>query len=121
MEYQDLFVLKNLYELSRGNKSFEKKILTLYISESYKILEEMNHALIKSDWEQLAFFAHKIKATIKLFEIKTALFLVEVTENKENKYTPSEITKAYREFESILNLVLLQFEQILQKEYKEIE
>jgi len=66
-----LYNLKQLEDLSDGNKEFILEIVTLFILEIPSLIESIEKALEENNIEALSKISHKIKPSIDLFGIKS--------------------------------------------------
>lgn len=77
-----------MQQVSKGNKEFMDEMLSLFISKTPLMLEEMVVHLEKQDWEQLGFWAHKLKATYAYIGVSAlqdaASFIERSVKKKEN-------------------------------------
>ncbi|CAM3900747.1 hybrid sensor histidine kinase/response regulator [Flavobacterium branchiophilum] len=83
----EIYTLANIKMMSKNNDSFEKSMVQIFLKESKKAMSEISIALEQEDWEKLRFFAHKIKASVKMLEIKKAIEIVLELE----KYDPAKM------------------------------
>lgn len=67
---QKLYNTQNLLETHRGDVAFVKHIAQLFIHHMPLMAAELKRAYTNSDWPNVYFYAHKMKASIDLFGIR---------------------------------------------------
>jgi HPt (histidine-containing phosphotransfer) domain-containing protein len=67
-KYIDLSYLRSV---SKGNISFEQKMLHTFIHQAAGDIEKLKNALAGKDWETVHLIAHKMKPTIQFIGLHT--------------------------------------------------
>ena len=114
---EKLYQTKNLLDAHGGDQEFLKYVVSLFIEHVPAWTRELNKACLQANWEQVYFWAHKLKPTIDLFEIKEAHLLVRSIEN--NARSVSHIEQIPDEIGKISQL-LKECTQQLQNEFKDV-
>lgn len=71
MNYQDkLYDLTQFRQLDEEDPGALYKIISVFIDTTPEIVNDLNQALQQNDLENLAHYAHKLKATIDILNIK---------------------------------------------------
>lgn len=68
-----LYSLDNLNQIYDSDRIIITQIIDVFIENVPKYSADLHDALSGGDWTALSFTAHKLKSTIKLFKINTAL------------------------------------------------
>ncbi len=55
--------LSYLIEVSKGNDAFMLDMINIFLTKTPETLQIIEEAILRSDWEQVGFFSHKLKAT----------------------------------------------------------
>jgi HPt (histidine-containing phosphotransfer) domain-containing protein len=55
--------LTYLIEVSKGNDAFMLEMINIFLSKTPETLQVIEDAINTSNWEQVGFYAHKLKAT----------------------------------------------------------
>ena len=103
----ELYNLKQLEELSGGDKVFILEIIKVFLSDVPKQLEEINYAYNQNKYKELALKAHKLKPSIDLLNIKDIaedIRTIEANASKEIKQ--DDLPKLIGNVESVLNRVI---------------
>lgn len=64
-----LYDLKQLEELSSGNNEFIIEIISIFLSDAPKQLDEIKHSFDENNFDELTRLAHKLKPSIDLLGI----------------------------------------------------
>ena len=62
---QILYNLSALNEISRGNKAFVKKMITLFCNQAPDLVIQIKDAVQSGDWPRMGAVAHKLKDVYK--------------------------------------------------------
>lgn len=91
---ETLYDTKILVQTHHADTEFIKYMISLFI----KLIPETNAALIKAckekDWNEVYLSAHKMKASIDLFELKELKELIRKTEQKAKNKVETETIAA---------------------------
>lgn len=68
-----LYSLDNLNQIYDSDRTIITQIIAVFIENVPKYSADLDAAVSGSNWSALSFTAHKLKSTIKLFRINTAL------------------------------------------------
>lgn len=82
--------LTYLNTISEGDKEFIDDILTTFLEEVPKDMEQITIALDQNDFVQIGKMAHKIKATLHLLglgDLKSLAFKIEQTAKSNSNHT----------------------------------
>ena len=71
-----LYDTETIFRSHGNDKEFVKYIASLFIQELPKMTTELQKASSKKDWQNLYFYAHKMKATIELFSMDSLKDLI---------------------------------------------
>ena len=75
------YSLKQLEELSGGNKDFISEIVNVFISDIPLQLNELEKALREKNFADLSKIAHKLKPSIDLFDVSALKEAIRTIEN----------------------------------------
>jgi HPt (histidine-containing phosphotransfer) domain-containing protein len=103
------YSLEQIEAISNGDQDFIQSIVELFIDNATSCLLELNKGVTSKDGIKVKFYAHQLKPSIDLFEIKEAKELVRILENESlNEGVDfSEIAQKLAVFSGIVNSVLL--------------
>lgn len=76
----DDYDLSTLYEIASGSKEFVVETLTLFITQTAELFDDMSNALEIKDWKRLAETAHKAKSNLGFFGMHRAEALIQQVE-----------------------------------------
>ena len=68
-----LYNLENLHQIYDSDKEIIGQIVKVFIDTVPQYITELSEASRSNNWNAAAFTAHKLKSTLKLFKIDTAL------------------------------------------------
>ena len=60
---EPIFDLTYLKEVSKGNDAFMLDMVDIFLTKTPETLQILEKAINQQDWEQVGFYAHKLKAT----------------------------------------------------------
>ncbi|MEY4521463.1 MAG: hypothetical protein RIT10_648 [Bacteroidota bacterium] len=103
------YSLEQIEAISNGDKDFIQSIVELFIDNASSCLLEMKKGVTSKDAAKVKFYAHQIKPSIDLFEIKDAKELVRILEN-ESLYESVDFDQLacnLAKFSEIVNAILL--------------
>jgi CheY-like chemotaxis protein len=111
-EEQPLFDLAVLEKMSRGDQSFIRKMMSIFIDVTKENTVKMEQFLVQDDWKNMKSVAHKIKPSIDQLEIKSLKEIIRWLE----QYDPETMSKTtwttnVKTTISVLNEVKNKFEQ----------
>jgi HPt (histidine-containing phosphotransfer) domain-containing protein len=112
---QKLYDTQNLFETHRGDAVFVKHIAQLFVQHMPVMVEELNKAYSKSDWQNVYFYAHKMKSSIDLFGIKDISTTIRTIEQQGKAAADTEILS--RDIKHVLNVITECIDQ-LKKEFE---
>lgn len=72
--------LTYLKEVSKGNDDFMLDMINIFLSKTPETLQIIEDAIAVSNWEQVGFYAHKLKATyayMGMLDLKEELIKIE--------------------------------------------
>lgn len=92
-DMEKLYDTETILRTHGGDKEFVKYIASLFIQELPKMSTELEKASAKKDWENLYFYAHKMKATIDLFSINSLKDLIRKLELEGKAASDSQTLK----------------------------
>ena len=90
---QKLYNTETILRSHGGDQEFLKYIASLFVEELPKMSTELQKASSKNDWENLYFYAHKMKATIDLFSIDSLKDLIRKLEHEGKTANASQTLK----------------------------
>jgi HPt (histidine-containing phosphotransfer) domain-containing protein len=84
---KDLYSLKTLENISRGNKDFVKKMALMFCEQAPSLVKEMQERFLEGNLEKMGALAHKLKPSIDNMEIVSLKALIRSIEKagKEGK------------------------------------
>lgn len=84
-----LYNLSALNEISRGNKAFVKKMITLFCNQAPDLVIQIKDAVQSGDWPRMGAVAHKLKPSIDNLGIEKLKLLIREIEKagKDNNFT----------------------------------
>ena len=110
--------MKKLYDTETilrshgGDREFVKYIASLFVEELPKLSTELQKASSKKDWENLYFYAHKMKATIDLFSIDSLKDLIRKLELEGKNANDSQtLRKDVAQVVNTINACILQLKK----------
>lgn len=116
MNSEHLYDLSELRDMSDNDEAFVREMMQVFVTNNSEYLDELKLALEAKDWQQVKFFAHKIKPSILLFKIEslkqTILNLNTYSGNQENL---EAIPNLVKEVDERLNLVFHRINEELSK------
>ncbi len=100
-----------LKEVSKGNVLFMTEMIQIFLSKTPETLDILGKAIAENDWENVGFYAHKLKATyayVGMEEMKKILIDVEKSaKNQENlELIPAKYEYLYKSTASALGEIL---------------
>jgi HPt (histidine-containing phosphotransfer) domain-containing protein len=103
------YSLEQIEAISNGDQDFIQSIVELFIDNASSCLLEMKKGVTSKDGAKVKFYAHQLKPSIDLFEIKDAKELVRILENESlnDCVDFAELASNLVEFSEIVNSVLL--------------
>jgi HPt (histidine-containing phosphotransfer) domain-containing protein len=69
-KYTDLTYLK---KISKGNTSFEQKMLSTFVAQASADIQKMKDSLASRDWESIYMLAHKMKPSLQFVGLNLLL------------------------------------------------
>ena len=87
---QKLYDTKNLLDTHQGDIEFIKHIAGLFIQHMPVMLAELKKAFADCDWQNMYFYAHKMKASIDLFAITELTETIRGVEQQAKAGTPAD-------------------------------
>lgn len=103
----ELYSLKKLKEISRGNKDFVKNMINVFIESASTSIEEMNVALKDNDIKTLKKIAHKLRPSVSNMQIKSLYnILKDVEFEAETLQNNGKLESKISEIEQILKQVM---------------
>ncbi len=87
--YNTETILKTHY----GDEEFVKSMAELFIEHLPQMSAELQKASAKKDWENIYFYAHKMKATIDLFSIESLTDIIRKLEKQGKAAADSKTLK----------------------------
>jgi len=94
--------LSYLQELSSGNRSFEKEMLSLFMQQIPAELQEMRDAYEKHEFATVRSLAHKMKSSVPLVGANYLVPLLNQMEDTEVEATSETFTRAFELFSTQL-------------------
>ncbi len=102
-----IYNLEYLRSVSGNNEEFIREMVVTFTQSIPPVLEEMNMALQRADWEKLARLAHQIKPSFTLMGINSLRnSIVFIEENSKDRVRLEEIPKVLAEFLSQCDRVM---------------
>lgn len=106
-----LYSLENIRNLGRNNIDFEKSTVKLFLKEAKKTCFEISEAFQKEDWGKFRFLTHRIKASVKILEIKEGSdIIMELEKYDPNENPQYDVTENLEKFFSIIYKVCEELE-----------
>ena len=105
MSADQILFFDNLNEISGGDESFNKELLTLFCTSSKETLANMDLAIQQKDFESFSKLAHKIKFSINLIGSEELKKIVLELENN-NEYSQNETLNNYQLFKTKVQLMI---------------
>jgi PAS domain S-box-containing protein len=107
-----LYNLNSLHNLSRGNKEFVIKIITVFINQTTQTIEKIDQAIKKIDYLEVSRLIHKIKPSVEgigvfsiIDEIKLLEKIAHETQDKE------QIESLFSNIKLVLGKVIIQLQK----------
>ena len=85
-----LYDTQNLLDTHQGDTQFVKHIAGLFIHHMPAMSAELRKAFSNKDWQNVYFYAHKMKASIDLFGIKELAETIRAVEQQGKTGIPSD-------------------------------
>jgi PAS domain S-box-containing protein len=110
----NLYSLKSLEDIAKGNQAFINKMLTLFVDQATITITEIKAAYSNEDFTKVAKLAHRIKPSIGNLEIISLKDVVREIELNATEYGKSEkLQVLLDQFENVLNKVSEQIKKII--------
>lgn len=106
-KYTDLTYLRSV---SKGNVSFEQKMLNTFIQQSSADIQKLKQALAVEDWETMRLIAHKTKPSLQflgLQSLQADMHLLETIAKQR-----SDLDKATELISNISTVIAIAIEEI---------
>jgi len=87
---QKLYDTKNLLDTHQGDEEFIKHIAGLFVQHMPVMLAELKKAFSNKDWQNMYFYAHKMKASIDLFAISELTETIRAVEQQAKAGVPCD-------------------------------
>jgi len=87
---QKLYDTKNLLDTHQGDTEFIKHIARLFIQHMPVMLAELKKAFADRDWQNMYFYAHKMKASIDLFAVTGLAETIRAVEQQAKAGVPAD-------------------------------
>ena len=81
---------KNLLDTHQGDAEFIKHIAGLFVQHMPVMLAELKKAFSNKDWQNMYFYAHKMKASIDLFAITGLTETIRAIEQQAKSGVPAD-------------------------------
>ncbi|CAA7195218.1 PAS domain S-box protein [Chryseobacterium potabilaquae] len=108
-----LYDLKNIQTLSRGDESFTKKMLTIFIMQTEQTIPLIENAFTEKKPTEIAKLIHKIKPSVEgvgIHSIKEEMKLLEI-KAKEQDIEINELYTLFEKIKNTLNMAIIQLKQ----------
>jgi len=106
---QKLYDTKNLLDTHQGDEEFIKHIAGLFVQHMPVMLAELKKALSNKDWQNMYFYAHKMKASIDLFAITGLTETIRAVEQQAKIGVPADnLAEQVGDVEWIINASVAQ-------------
>ncbi|QIH40038.1 PAS domain S-box protein [Flavobacterium sp. Sr18] len=108
-----LYNLKNLQDMSNGNKDFVIKMVAIFINQIIETIRNIDNAILENNFDELARLIHKIKPSIENLAIESIVNDIKYLEkaDKYNGKDKNSIIKIYNKVKETLEKVLLHLQQ----------
>ncbi len=110
---EKLYDLKSIKVLSRGDDSFVKKMISIFISQTKETIPLVEKSLEEKDFEEVARLIHKIKPSIEgmgILSIKEDIIQLELLA-KESKTETSTLYPLFEKIKTILDTSIIQLQE----------
>ena len=108
-----IFDLTYLKEVSKGNNDFMLEMINIFLSKTPETLKLLENYIEEKNWEQVGFFAHKLKATyayMGMLDLKEDLIKIE--KSAKNMDGIEQIPEIYTKLKSSTAPALTEIEKI---------
>jgi HPt (histidine-containing phosphotransfer) domain-containing protein len=103
-KYIDLTYLRSV---SKGNTSFEQKMLSTFIHQATGDIEKLKNALAEKDWDTIHLIAHKMKPTIQFIGLHMLQSDVHTLEAIAKQHTdPDKITELISNIATLIGIAI---------------
>jgi PAS domain S-box-containing protein len=108
-----LYNLSTLQEMSKGDKNFVIKMITIFTNQIIETLKTIDNALLDNNFNELARLIHKIKPSVENLAIESILDDIKYLEKaiKHNLKDKSPIINIYDKVKETLEKVVLQLQE----------
>ena len=89
-EDEKLYDTKTLIETHYADPEFVKYIISLFIKNLPEVNANLENACDENNWEKVYFYAHKMKASIDLFNLEKLKGLIRKVEQKAKNQTETD-------------------------------
>ena len=113
--------LSYLKKISDGDKSFIKEMIETFIKNAPEDIMKLKALMKRSNWDEIAQLAHKIKPALKFMGIKAASeHILEIEENTKMKTNLEKVPGLILQLEKEITEGKKELEQILAKDFEGI-
>ena len=89
--HEKLYDISNLTATYHANPEFIKYIASLFVQHLPETSVNLEEACKESNWEKVYFFAHKMKASIDLFNLEPLKDIIRSVEQRALKFTQTDL------------------------------
>jgi len=82
IDLEKIINLQNLMALSPQNLSFVREILEAYLANSPRDMTDLKERVDESDWEQVRYFAHKLKSSSFIIGFESGYLIYQEIETR---------------------------------------
>ena len=90
-EQEKLYDTVSLLQTHQANPEFVKYMATLFVQHLPETSANLEQACKESNWEKVYFFAHKMKASIDLFDLSPLKEIIRKVEQRASKFTQTDL------------------------------
>ncbi|CAN1527293.1 aerobic respiration control sensor protein ArcB [Flavobacteriaceae bacterium] len=108
-----LYNLKSLQDLSKGNKDFVTKMITIFVNQIIDTIANIDNAILENNFNEVARLIHKIKPSIENLAIESIINDIKYLEkaDKFNGKDKKPIIIIYDKVKEILQKVVLNLQE----------
>ena len=85
-----LYDTKTLIQIHRADTEFVKYIISLFIKNIPEVNANLEGACDEKNWKKVYFYAHKLKASIDLFDLEKLKKPIRIIEQKAKNQTETD-------------------------------